>query len=96
MSKYNPDRFFKWLSEPMKPEDVLIWNMTHNIIPELTDLFKDYCFSFYYLIRSTYLGDSYHDANETRIGMTEKDKLEHYQWCWNKTIDRDWETVILK
>jgi hypothetical protein len=97
MSKYNPDRFFKWLSEPMKPEDVLIWNMTHNIIPELTDLFKDYCFSFYHLIRNTYLGDSYHDANETRIGMTEKDKLEHYQWCWNKTVDNfKKENIVFK
>ncbi len=87
MSKYNPDRFFKWLSEPMNKEDVQIWNMTHNIIPELTYLFKDYCFSFYYLIRSTYLGNSHHDSNETRIGMTEEDKLKHYKWCWEKTIE---------
>ena len=87
MSKYNSDRFFKWLSEPMAPEDVIIWNMTHNIIPELTYLFKDYCFSFYQLVRTTYLGDSYHDSNETRIGMSEEDKLKHYNWCWEKTID---------
>jgi hypothetical protein len=87
MKRYNPDQFFKWLSEPMKPEDIYTWNMANNIIPELTELFRDFCFSFYYLVRDTYLGDNYKDLNETRIGMTTEDKVKHYEWCWNKTID---------
>lgn len=86
MKRYNPDQFFKWLSEPMKPEDIYTWNMAHNIIPELTELFKDFCFSFFYLVRDTYLGDNYKNVNETKIGMTEIDKIKHYEWCWNKTI----------
>ena len=80
----------------MAPEDVIIWNMTHNIIPELTYLFKDYCFSFYHLVRATYLGDSYHDSNETRIGMSEEDKLKHYNWCWEKTIDTLRKNITFK
>jgi hypothetical protein len=70
----------------MKPEDIYTWNMAHNIIPELTELFKDFCFSFFYLVRDTYLGDNYKNVNETKIGMTEIDKIKHYEWCWNKTI----------
>ena len=87
MNRYNPDQFFRWLSEPMKPDDIYTWNMANNIIPELTELFKDFCFSFYYLVRSTYLGDNYKNLNETRIGMTIDDKVKHYTWCWNKTIE---------
>ena len=87
MKRYNPDQFFRWLSEPMKPEDIYTWNMANNIIPELTELFKDFCFSFYYLVRDTYLGDNYKNLNETRIGMTMDDKFKHYKWCWDKTIE---------
>jgi len=87
MKRYNPDQFFKWLSEPMKPEDIYTWNMAHNILPELTELFKDFCFSFFYLVRDTYLGDNYKNVNETKIGMTEMDKINHYNWCWNKTVE---------
>jgi hypothetical protein len=71
----------------MKPEEIHTWNMMNNIIPELTDLFKDFCFSFYYLMRETYLGDSYKNSTETKIGMTEKQKLEHFKWCWDKTVE---------
>jgi len=71
----------------MKPEDIYTWNMANNIIPELTELFKDFCFSFYYLVRDTYLGDNYKNLNETRIGMTMDDKIKHYKWCWDKTIE---------
>ena len=87
MKRYNPDQFFRWLSEPMKPEDIYTWNMVNNIIPELTELFKDFCFSFYFLLSDTYLGDSHKNINETKIGMTESDKEKHFEWCWNKTID---------
>jgi len=71
----------------MKPEDIYTWNMAHNILPELTELFKDFCFSFFYLVRDTYLGDNYKNVNETKIGMTEMDKINHYNWCWNKTVE---------
>jgi len=87
MNRYNPDQFFRWLSEPMKPEEIHTWNMMNNIIPELTELFKDFCFSFYYLMRDTYLGDADNENKITKIGMTVIDKHNHFKWCWDKTID---------
>jgi len=81
------DRFFKWLSEPMKSEDVNTWYLVNNIIPELSDLFEDFCFSFYYLIKETYLGYVFENNRSTQITMSEEDKLNHFKWCWNKTIE---------
>jgi hypothetical protein len=81
------DNFFNWLSKPLHPEDINMWKQANNIVPELTDLFRDFCFSFYYLVRDTYLGDSYKNYKETVIGLTEEDKSRHFDWCWNKTIE---------
>ena len=72
MNRYNPDQFFKWLSEPMKPEDVEIWFLANNILPELTNLFEDFCLSLFYLMEDTYLGDYGDESRHTRIGMTKK------------------------
>lgn len=81
----------------MKPEEIRTWNMMNNIIPELTYLFRDFCFSLYYLMSETYLGDDYKGFNETKIGMTENDKLNHYKWCWNKTIENfEKENIVFK
>jgi len=81
------NQFFNWLSKPMKEEDIRTWYMAHNIIPELNELFKDFCFSFYLLLVDTYLGDNHHVITETKIGMTNEDKNKHFDWCWNKTLD---------
>ena len=87
MSKYNPDQFFKWLSEPMKPEEVELWNMANNILPELSDLFRDYCLSLFYLVDKTYLGSNLDGTKDTVIIMTEKDNIQHFEWCWIETIN---------
>jgi hypothetical protein len=77
-------RFFDWLAKPMNQEDVTAWYLANNITPELTNLFRDFCLSFITLIKETYLGD---DDTETSVGMTKKQKKEHFNWCWKKTID---------
>lgn len=87
MKKYSMDQFFNWLSKPMNPEDIDTWNRANNIIPEYCDLFEDFCFSLYYLVRSTYLGHSHGDNYETKIGVSHQEKVEHFIWCWKKTID---------
>ena len=87
MKRYNMDQFFNWLSKPMDLEDIETWNQANNIIPEFAELFEDFCFSLYYLIRSTYLGDSHGNYRETKIGITHEDKLAHFNWCWDKTIN---------
>lgn len=81
------NQLHKWLTQPISPEDADIWYKANNIQPELTDLFRDFCFSLYNLITSTYLGDSHGESNETKIGMTEEEKLTHFKWCWTKTIE---------
>ena len=35
---------------------------------------------------TTYLGMD-NDANETKINITDDDNENHFQWCWNKTIE---------
>jgi len=89
------DQFFNWLSKPMSNEDLDIWYKANNIIPELTDLFRDYCLSLLGLVKSTYLGDSHGSLNETKIGLTKEEKQEHFKWCWIRTLNNfEKESII--
>ena len=83
----NMGNFFDWLAKPMEKEDIVAWYLANNIIPEYTELFRDFCFSFYGLIKITYLGEENNDSLETKTGMTEQQKKEHFDWCLNKTIE---------
>lgn len=80
-------RFFDWLAKPMNQEDITAWYLANNITSELTELFRDFCFSFLILLKETYLGDDFLENKETRVGMTDQQKKEHFKWCWNKTIE---------
>jgi hypothetical protein len=82
----NMGRFFDWLAKPMDKEDINAWYLANNITPELTELFRDFCFSFLNLLKDTYLGDDFNDNKETKVGMTTNQKKEHFKWCWDKTI----------
>jgi hypothetical protein len=79
------ENFFNYIAKPMLPEDVDIWFKVNNIIPEKMDLYYDFSFSLYYLILDTYLGDE--KNNETKITLSDEDKIKHFEWCWDKTID---------
>jgi hypothetical protein len=81
------DKFINWLIKPISEEDLEVWFRANNMIPEYIDLFRDFCLSFYFLVSQTYLGDSHNDHNETKIGLTNRDKENHFNWCWNKIID---------
>ena len=80
------DQFFNWLTKPMLPEEIDAWFKANNIIPEMSDLFRDFCFSLYRLVDDTYLGHD-EDSKETKIGLTQEDKISHFTWCWKKTIE---------
>ena len=82
----NMGRFFDWLAKPMEKEDINAWYLANNITPELTELFRDFCFSFLNLLKETYLGDDSNNNWETKVGMTIEQKKDHFTWCWNKTI----------
>lgn len=84
--KYNMDQFFNWLTKPMLPEEIDAWYKANNIIPEMSDLFRDFCFSLLNLINETYLGDEEDNSRETSIQFSDEDKLTHFTWCWKKTI----------
>ena len=52
MTSLNNDigSFFEWLTKPMSDDDVTTWYLANNIIPEYTELFRDFCLSFLFLL----------------------------------------------
>jgi len=87
MDNNSMGRFFDWLAKPMDREDITAWYLANNITPELTELFRDFCLSFLLLLEDTYLGGDDTESNETKIGMSNEQKKEHFKWCWDKTVD---------
>jgi hypothetical protein len=57
------------------------------MIHEKRQLFSDFTFSLYHLISSTYLGDDLDNTSETKLVLSQEDKLKHFDWCWKKTLD---------
>lgn len=80
------ENFFNWISKPVPTEDVNIWFSINNIIDEKSELFYDFCVSLIILMRDTYLGDNT-DHSETNVTLSEEDMINHFNWCWNKTIE---------
>lgn len=70
----------------MSPEDVEVWFRVNNVIPEKLELYSDFSHSLNSLILQTYLGQNT-ISNETKIILSDKDNLNHFDWCWNKTIE---------
>jgi hypothetical protein len=79
------ENFFNYISKPLLPEDVDVWFRVNNIIPEKLELYSDFIHSLNNLILNTYLGES--DINETKIVLTSSDDKNHFEWCWNRTMD---------
>lgn len=78
------ENFFKWMSQPIPQEDVIIWFNVHNLNYEKIELYGDFFKSLFRIVSDTYLG---YDGNETRIDLSENDKSSHFDWCWNKLIE---------
>ena len=79
------DNFFNYVTKQVKPEEVDLWFKSNNIIPEKLELFSDFAKSLNELIVETYLGES-DSPNETKVTMSEEDKINHFIWCWNKVV----------
>lgn len=79
------ENFFNWVTKPLSKEDVDVWFNIHNMIPEKSELFYDFCFSLLSLIKNTYLGEE-NSHNETKIRLTEDDNINHFEWCWTTTV----------
>jgi hypothetical protein len=80
------NNFYEYISRPLSKEEIEILIKRNNIIPEKMELYYDFCFSLYNLITETFLGDT-DSKNETRVEMDENDISNHFNWCWNKTIE---------
>jgi hypothetical protein len=72
---------------PVNHDDVEVWFNVNNMIYEKRQLFSDLTFSLCYLISSTYLGDDLDNTSETKLVLSQEDKLKHFDWCWKKTLD---------
>jgi hypothetical protein len=81
------DNFYSWMIKPVGREDVEVWFNMNNMIPEKRELFADFTFSLYNLIKDTYLGDEFDDNSETKVIMSKEEKQSHFEWCWGKTIE---------
>ena len=81
------ENFFNYISKPLDNEDVDIWFRTNNIIIEKMELYYDIIFSLFKNISDTYLCDDENTRQETKIQLTDEDKLNHFSWCWKKLID---------
>lgn len=79
------NNFLKWVTAPISSDEVETWFKINNIIPERMELFADFCFSLHNLIKDTYLGDE--EKSITDIKLNRKEKIAHFNWCWNKILD---------
>jgi hypothetical protein len=80
------ENFFSWVSKPLSEEEVEVWLNMNNILQERGELYYDFCLSLYLLIKETYLGEEQF-SKETKILMSEEEKLNHFSWCWKKTLE---------
>jgi hypothetical protein len=92
------DQFFSWLTKPMSSEEIDAWYKANNIIPEMSELFRDFCFSLLKLIDETYLGDDNEESRETKIGLSQEDKIAHFTWSWNLVTSKIflWKYITIK
>ena len=81
------ENFYSWMMKPVNHDDVEVWFNVNNMIYEKRQLFSDFTFSLYYLISFTYLGDDLDNTSETKLVLSQEDKLKHFDWCWKKTLD---------
>jgi hypothetical protein len=56
-----------------------IWYKVYDIHHEKIELFYDFLSSFYNLLDETFLGED--------VLYKDTDQLNHFNWCWDKTID---------
>jgi hypothetical protein len=88
------ENFFDWMAKPIPKDEVIIWFNVHNMIYEKIELYGDIFKSLNAIIVDTYLGDS---NSETKINLSDDDKISHFDWCWKKMVkDYEKENVNIK
>jgi hypothetical protein len=72
------------MSQPIPKDEVIVWFNVHNMSYEKIELYGDIFKSLYYTIENTFLGN---EDPETKISLSDDDKLQHFQWCWKQVVD---------
>ena len=80
------ENFFNYLTQQLEYSEVDIWFKTNNIVFEKMDLFYDFTYTLVTILNDTYLGGIVED-NESKVEMSDDDNLNHFNWCWKKTIE---------
>lgn len=70
--------FLDTISKDLSPAELQLFYQQHNIIFERADVFRDLSISLARIIHSTYLGDDVTPPSQ---------QLQHFKWCWGKTLD---------
>ena len=78
------ENFFNWMTKPLPQDEVIIWFNIHNMNYEKIELYGDISKSLTKIIMDTYLGER---VSETKIMLSDEDKMAHFEWCWNKMIE---------
>ena len=67
-----------YISAPLSDDSITMLYSTNNVKFDRVSLYMDFVLSFLHLTFDTYLGDDI---------MGDEDRLNHFNWCWNKNID---------
>jgi hypothetical protein len=71
-------KFLDYIGKPMSRESITVLYSANNIKYEKCELYNDFVQSLIFLIYDTYMGDDI---------TNEKDKKNHFSWCWNKNVE---------
>ena len=71
-------KFLDYIGKPMSRESITVLYSANNIKYETCELYNDFVQSLIFLIYDTYMGDDI---------TNEKDKKNHFSWCWNKNVE---------
>lgn len=74
----NLDKLLKRMSRPLSLMETELMYDSNRIVYERSDLYLDFILTLDDLIETTYFG---HDMMEV------EERINHYNWCWNKTCD---------
>jgi len=78
MSKLkNTKEFLSYITNPLSKTSIELLYSSNYIMFEKCDLFCDFVVSLSDLIFDTYMGDSI---------TNDEQRLNHFKWCWNRTI----------
>lgn len=74
----NIDKLLSRMAKPLSILETELIYTSYNVVFERSDLYLDFILTLDDLIETTYLG---HDM------LAEEDRINHYNWCWNKTCN---------